>query len=359
MQSFPCLNNIIGLTRTTAEVYTENLGASPEAGWYTKSESGLYLDELPGIPSIKTLEQSLEDMTELPKWYQEAIETAKTELSDALMIGIATRFRQAHKNYIGDAGGKAYSADNPLSGTYGGLCIRTNGMRGGRLKIKGIYGVFQTPPTSISIYRIERQSQVMELVETIAVTFTANTLSLHTLPTAKSFDLDGYDYALVYSNAGVVPKNNLTACGCGSSETQMKRYINLVGINGTDLNQLNTWAQTGNGNGLALNIETGCFADNVLCELYESADVMVRVIAHCIQFKAGELVVERVQNSDRINRSVMIDREYYWGKRNHFRKEFSDRVAWIVETVDMTSFTDCFTCNQGGSKKVAKSSILS
>ncbi len=357
MQSFPCLNNIIGLTRTTATVYTENLGASPEAGWYTKSESGLFLDELPGIPSIKSLEQSLEDMTELPKWYQEAIETAKGELSTDLIVGFSKRFQQSHKNFTGTGGGLSFGAANPLSGTYGGMWIRTNGMRGGRLKIAGIYGIFQTPPTNLELYRIPHDTFIMEKVQDIPVTFTPGAATLVTLTTPVQLDLDGFDYALIYANTAI-PMNNLASCGCGASETQMKRYINLVGINGSDLGALNTWSQTANGNGLALSISVGCFADNILCELHDSAEVMTRVIAHCIQFKAGELVIEKVQNSDRINRQVMIDREYYWGKRNHFRKEYLDRVTWIVETVDMSTFTDCFTCNQGGAKRVARGSIL-
>jgi hypothetical protein len=198
----------------------------------------------------------------------------------------------------------------------------------------------------------------MEFVQTIPVNFTNNALSLATLATPIEVDLDGYDYALVYNNAGIIPKNNTTSCGCGSSEMTMKRYITLVGVNGSDLNALNTWTQTIFGNGLAMVIDTGCFADNILCELHESAEVMKRVIGHCIRFKAGELVVEKVQNSDRINRQVMIDREYFWGKRNHFRKEYNDRIDWIVETVDLSTFTDCFTCNHGGNKTVANASIL-
>jgi len=356
--NFPCLNDIIGLTMTTAEVFTETLGDLPTVGWYTNSTSGLFLDELPGIPSIKSLEQSLEDMTELPKWYKEAIETAKGELSDDLIVGISKRFKQAAKNYIGNAGGTVFGGDNPIGGTYGGLWIRTNGMRGGKLRIRGIYGAFTTAPTQLTLYRIARETYIMELVQNITVAFTNNALSLQTLATPIEVDLDGYDYALVYNNAGIVAKNNTNSCGCGSSETVMKRYIHLVGVNGSDLNALNTWTQTNFGNGLAMVIDTGCFADNILCELYESAEVMKKVIAHCVRFKAGELVVEKVQNSDRINRPVMIDREYFWGKRNHFRKEYNDRIDWIVETVDLASFTDCFTCNHGGNKAVSKSSIL-
>jgi hypothetical protein len=355
--SIGCLKNVIGLTRTTAEVHTENLGTNPAADWYKESVSGLFLDELPGIVQIKTVEQSLPDQTELSKYYQESLESAKTELRDDLIVGISKRYQQSAKIYKGPAGGTSFSGNSAVGGSYAGIWIRTADIRGGKIKIVAINGMFSTPPTNLKLYRMPAGIYSLEFVKDIPVVFTPNAATKVTLATAEEMDMDGYDYALLYQNTGISPKNNNISCGCGHSESLMKRYINLVGVNGTDLNEVNAWSQTQTANGLSLDVEVGCSTGNILCELYESAEVMKTVISHCVRYKAGEIVTEKVLNADEINRFTMMNREHLYGKRNHFRKEYFDRVEWIVETVDLNSFTDCFVCNQGH-KKVNKASIL-
>lgn len=138
----------------------------------------------------------------------------------------------------------------------------------------------------------------------------------------------------------------------------MKRYLNLAGLEGSDLGSFQTFMRSNNSHGLAVNIEVGCDSSNILCDLYESDISYKTVIGHAVRFKAAELVVEKVQSSEEVNRFTMMSREYLWGKRNHYRKEYLDRVTWMVETLDVGSITDCFVCNTGGHKKIAKSGIL-
>lgn len=354
-----CLNNIIGLTRTSCAAFTENLGTDPVAEWYKKSESGLFLDEVPGIPTIKAVEQSLRCQETMVEFYQQSIETAKTELRDDLLVGISDRYRQAAKNYIGVAGGRSYTQALALAGALGGIHLQNTWVRGGKIKINGIYGVFQTPPTELQLYKISKETtpQALQFMQTIPVTFAPGAETYYALTTPIELSTDGYEYALLYDIPAAVPFNTNVSCGCGASELQMKRYLNLAGLAGTDLTNFSTWSKTQNSNGIALNIEIGCDASNIMCDLFTSDISFKTVIAHAVRFKAAELVVEKVQSSEEVNRYTMMSREYLWGKRNHYQKEYLDRVNWMVQTMDVGGITDCFICNHSH-KSINKGRIL-
>ena len=352
-----CLQNIIGLTRSTCEVFIENLGDEPAAEWYKKSASGLFLDEVPGIVSIKGVEQSLSCQTELASFFQTAIESAKTELTSDFIVGLKKRYSQANKNYAGRAGGVTYNQDISFNTGYAGVHLKTQWIRGGRLTIKSIYGIFQTPPTQLMLYRVKKQTYNLEFVKNIPVTFTPNVATNFPLVTPEVLDMDGYEYFMLYDPTGVIAKNNNVSCGCGYTETLMQRYISLVGLSGSDLAAYNTWSMNANAGGLAFEIEAGCDSGSILCEVFDGDMAYSTVIAHAIRYKAAELVTEKALGSEEVNRYTMMSREYLWGKRNHFQKEYLDRVTWLVETLDIGSVTDCYVCNTSH-KKINKSGLL-
>lgn len=353
-----CLKDIIGLTRSECACAVNNLGDQPEENWYKKSESGLFLDELPGIVGIKGVEESSECEGQLATWYQNSIETAKMQMQDDVIVGLTQRFRQAQKTYIGKAAGTVYSMNENFVSAFAGVQFATRSLRGGKLKIKKIYAMFAVPPTEFVVYRRDYLTQVLEFVQDIVITpITPNAVHAISLETPLQLNLDSYEYFLMYDAAGISAKNNSTSCGCGSTETLLKKYTEIVGVTGSDLADFGTWSRSNTAHGLAFDIEIGCTADNILCQLFESDMAYQRVMAYTVQFKAGELVMEKVANSGEINRYTMTGNEYLWGKRNHFRKEYIDRINWMVEKVDIGSFTDCYVCDQVH-KKINKTGLL-
>jgi hypothetical protein len=147
------------------------------------------------------------------------------------------------------------------------------------------------------------------------------------------------------------------SCGCGNAELYFKNFASLAGVSGSDLNFLPNWNQSQTANGLAFDLEIGCDASNILCELYSSDLSYQKIISWALLYKAGEIVMEKVMGSGNVNIYSLQDREYLWGKRNHFKKEYDSRVIWFAEQTDISRVSNCFICNTDH-KKVAKSSIL-
>jgi hypothetical protein len=354
-----CLDYIIGLSRSECPCITDKIDNVP-VDWFKKSTSGLFLDELPGIVGIKSVEASQQCAEELTTFYKQAIETSKTTLRDDFIIGLTQRFRQAQKTYIGKGGGQEFTANEVLAGVnYAGVHLRNDWMRGGSIKLKSIYCMFAAPPLELKVYRMACQTFVLEELQTITPipAITANTVHQVQLASPIELSMDGYEYFVLYNAAGVVPKNNSVSCGCGAIERLLLQYLRLEGVVGSDLSAFNSWQIASSAHGLAFDLEVGCDASNILCELFASDMAYQAVIANSIRFKAAELVMEKVLASENINRYTMLDREYLWGKRNNFRKEYLDRVTWMVETVDISSFTDCYVCNTN-QKLINKSGLL-
>ena len=92
-----------------------------------------------------------------------------------------------------------------------------------------------------------------------------------------------------------------------------------------------------------MDVQIKCETGTLICREYDGNDAIALVTAFAIQYKAGELVIENVMNSGEVNRFTMLRNEQLWGKRNHFRKEYFDRIDYLSKVIDVSS-SDCFIC---------------
>ena len=345
-----CFNNIIGVSETNCSCLTSKFGSEKinNVPWYKVSKSGLFLNDLPGIIGISGTDANTDCDDDLATFYQRAIKNATRMMHDDLVTGLLKKFKQIKLAYSGKACSTDYGVTETLSNSYAGVMARTTGMKGGSLVLNTIYAMFDTTVAelTIKVYRALRNSKNFEHVEDIVISTEANALKPNLLRSPKSYPLceEGYDYYFLYDTTGINPKNNQISCGCGAGEAQLNEYARFYGIKGNDLAQITSFSQDGYSKGLAFDLSVGCDTSRVACDLYQRYQDFTIVMAHAVRFKAGELVHELVLNSDDINRYTMMNREYLWGKRNHFRSEYNDRIEWMVETADLSNY-DCFTCN--------------
>ena len=83
--------------------------------------------------------------------------------------------------------------------------------------------------------------------------------------------------------------------------------------------------------------------DKLICREYDRENAIAVTMAWAVMYKAGELLIESILNSNEINRYTMMNREALYGKRSHFRKEYETRIMYLAQVIDFSS-SDCFIC---------------
>jgi hypothetical protein len=343
-----CLDDIIGVTRKdcpclVGELTEEQLEA------LAVSKSGLWLDELQGALSLKTLASGKECGTML-EFMKDSIEQAKKETMDAVIVQISNTMTQSKDSFMGNIGRTEYSANLSVVGDYIGHRWRGQNSDG-VAKIKKIYiHLNATIESELQIYRVVHGSDFGELVTTIPFTSAANTLT--NIPIEDYIKLpmrygnEIVDYYLVYDRKGALPKNNKIKCNCGGKEYLLDKFFYREGTALVDVDDFNN--PTGyydSAMGLIFEVDVRCDTTDFICREYEDDNVIAVVMAHAIRFKANEMLNEKIAGTDQINRYTMMSKEYVWGKRNAFRKEWQERVEWIAANIDLAS-TDCFICRE-------------
>lgn len=361
--SLNCFDYIIGVTESTCTCLTTGLGTDKVGDeiWYKISKSGLFLDRLPGIVEIRGIDAASPCNNEVATFYKTAIKDAIKEMHDDLVAGLLKKFKQVKLAYSGKALSTDYSGNDVNVSKYAGVRIRTSGMKGGSLQINNIFTMFANTGTiTIKVYRAITGSDNIEHVEDITgITTESNKVKPNVLATPKSYPLceEGYDYFFLYDTTDMIPKNNPLDCGCGNSQAQLKAYAEFLGVTGSDLNGIADFTQRSNAHGLAFDLAIGCDTSAVVCDLYTNFQDFKVVMSHAVRFKAGELVQEMVANSGQVNRYTLLAKEHIWGKRNHFRTEYADRIMWMVENANLEEY-ECYLCNNK-TLNIRKAGILS
>jgi hypothetical protein len=358
--AYECLTNLIGITRSDDEDVADAL-ENEELGddWYRTTTSGLYLDELEGMISIKAVDQSQDTAEILATFFTTGRDNAIKMLAEDIMVGLTKRAINAQKKYTGVIASKTSNGLADVTGAgYAGMRLYTNPLKGGVITINTVYTMMNADATfDIGVYKVERGSTVAELVTTIpAVESQANTLKANTLTTPVVINLSQYgaDYYLLYQPDGFTPRQNGISCGCGYKENILRSYMQVSGVAGNDVSTPQNFSSRNYAMGLALEVEAGCDTKRIICEAYNNDEAVKIVMAYAARYKAGELTLEYVLRSDEINRYTMSQREALYGKRNHFKAEYNDRITWLVENID-TSLIDCYVCND---KRVQRRGIV-
>jgi hypothetical protein len=354
-----CLDNIVGVTDKITIPFYADLEAGLKTAIATSS-SGLYLDSLPGGIDL----MAVDDETYMPSVLQlgvDATNNASKILNDELLLAINNRFKAAKTKYIGFIGRRTVSATSSSSGNIQGHRYRMHEPIAGNIAISAI-GVNVNGAATFNVYIGRREAYdtginnrgIQEVLHTLPVTTVANTWTNATLPSGGiklPMEIDGVaqEYYIYWKRdeaGGLFAKNNDMKCGtCGSAKANdaISNFMHYNGISYPNTDNVVNGSTDKLGHGLSVSAVVGCDHTMVICREYNKKEVVQLMMDRAALYKAGELWIEYIIKSGYINKENMQNREYLWGKRNHFQKEFNERITAIANAMELGE-TNCYVC---------------
>ncbi len=352
---FECLNDIVGILDADCECFTGELAPDLKAELLKPSKSGLYTDNLEGGVHFKMLKQT-DPCNEAGRIMLDARNEAIKRTTDDLIVMLNQRYAKNKNVFIGHIGQLQYS--KPLlsiNNRMVGMRLRSKELSDGILTIKKIsMSCSSDAPIDIHIYKAKFGSNY----PTHHKTFTVNgiggsggTVTL-TLPTPEKLPLQeerqALEYYIVYDKTMInFSFDNKVSCSCGSIEKALKSFLDTDGVQVQNITDVTNRTINGYSHGISLEVDLRCDNQTFVCREYDENDAVAVVMAYAVLYKAGELIIEGMLKSPEINRFTMMNREYLWGKRNHFRKEYESRIAYLgSEGIINLNSTNCFICKQ-------------
>lgn len=344
-----CFENLIGITKAPCECLIEHLPAD-----YDKSTSGLYVDELPQCPiNLATMQSiSSECDKDLATRLTNARQSAYDDFMRDLYQQLQLRFKPKYKAYTGFIGSTSGTSYLNISGAFAALVVKAKRIKGGEIKITGIYNNFSQAGTlTISIYRKIENRPIEDLVPIKTFDIAVQTNS--TIADVKSHnivlpcwdDAGSIKYYFVYStnNGTMLPRNFINSCGCGDKESVLKSYMTSAGVNANSVNGLGTTGETSYINGLNLEVTINCGNDKIICEAREQNEFIKVTMDSCLQRKAVINLIQQLLHSTVINRYTQANREQMYYDAGSLQKKYLNDVQWISENMSM-SLNDCYIC---------------
>lgn len=357
-----CLDNIIGLSRTTCECF------DPKSFQSDVSNSGRYLDETEGLNL--NMADAATDCEQGTVWdlMEKARNNAIVSFKADMMARLVTTYKHKRKPWSGLMGGTDFKNTIEIIGDYAGVQIYCQNIIGGVMSVKRIGLIFDSDAT-FPIYVYDNLTN--EIVEEYEVTANANRLTWFNLPSSLNLDMNNTGnenprYYFLYQKQSFKPKDNKASCGCGGGhyayyfkpdaplfksypgyeKYRWSEFVMLTGTMGSDLSNRENWNNTQYLQGIVLDVDFKCKIQDLICkdtldfETNENAVVM----AAAIQYKAAALLIDNILASGTINRYTMTDRERMMGKKNTYTTEYNNRIDFLSRNINLST-NDCLECN--------------
>ncbi|MGG5486259.1 hypothetical protein [Gaetbulibacter sp. PBL-D1] len=327
-----CYENLVGLSRTECDCYEVD-----EA--LTKSTQGLWLDELEGI-DMEVIKNALKCGEELSDNFEKIYNNAINFLESELQVEISNHYQQKHKAYVGRIGERKFSQTLATS-TYSGLKLDTKHIEGASIIVKKVMLYFANTGTlTLEVYKNGEK-----LDDDYEITIDAVGGVVHELESPLILPIvengEKNEYMFVYETGSLQPYNTKTSCGCSGVESVRKKYITPVGVKGATIEGLDNVSNYSFG--LSLDVVISCSIDSLICDFLVDS-VFERRFAMALWYKMGVLTIEDLFASRDINFDTFSDREYLYGRKRKFEKNFSSLVMWLAENSTIHN-SNCFVCN--------------
>jgi hypothetical protein len=348
-----CLTNIIGVTQNTCACITQGC-TSEDIEKMQTSVSGLFLDEVEGGIDFKSLKNSGDCKTLCEKMLS-ARSIAEKQTANDVLLALTSQYEEDKRKYVGDIGERYVTGAKGVSKRYVGMKISPRSTDGVvRITAMDLI-VDRVGITQVQIIRAYKGAETGTVIHTFDnVNTAANVFSPVTLGGAIELPLmynnSEVEYWIVYdrlAGGGLIPRNNKMLCNCGEQTRLLGQYVYLEGVETDNINSLNHhFGDSSYAYGVVLKVEIRCDQSAFVCREFDSKNAISITLANAVMYKAAELLIEDILKSPEVNRYTMQNREFLWGKRNHFRKEYQNRITYIATTADITS-TDCYICKRG------------
>jgi hypothetical protein len=340
----PCFSQIIGYSRKEDSCILESWDAA-----YSLSDSGLYIDELPGMPQrfISSLGGNYDIWEKFDNAYENAINAFKIDLLSELF-----KYKEpAHKKFIGDIGYKSFTTSH-VDKDYWGIRMYSD-IIGGAYILRGVTMLLNVTETvTINIY------DDYDLLYTIYADAVANK-PRYTAITPVSLPLDG-NYYFIYQSTGQ-PLNNKLTCNCGSykwcfntetpcykvSRDRWTEWAMVAGIWGSDVNDRDDWATSRESYGMVLHGDFTCDILGTLCTDHSdwTGNEIDFAIANAIWYKTGEFLATYIMDTEEVSRRTLLGVEQWNANRQYYNARYIAMINFIAENFE-DDRNECLRCRQ-------------
>ncbi len=345
-----CFSGIIGLSRKEDSCVLDDWDES-----YSQSESGLFIDELPGFPQrfVASLGGNYNIWEKMYNSMENAIGTFKIDVLQAI-LKYHEPTRQRFKGYIG---GRSFTTTLAVK-NYQGLRMYSD-ITGGAFVLRGFYIILDTTENvTLNIY------DEYDLLYTYTLTATAGR-PVYTAITPLTLPLDR-NYYFLYSTTGK-PYNNKLTCNCGGyrwcfnienpcykySKDQWTEWAMIAGVSGDVLSERDDWATSSEAKGLVLHGDFTCDVIGTLCTEYSdwTGNEVDWAIANAIWYKTGEFLSIYVMDSEEVSRRTLLGTEQWNANREFYNERYKSLLEFIADNFE-DDRNDCLKCRNPFGYKV-------
>lgn len=337
-----CFQDIIGYSRKEDLCVLDDWDDS-----YADSNSGLYIDELPGFPQrfVSSLGGNYDIWEKMSNSLENAISTFKLDVLQAIL-----KFKTPSRaRFKGDIGKKDFT-QTLTSCSYQGLRMYSD-INGGAYILRGVSIILDTTEdVTLEIY------DEYDLLYSYTLHATAGRPVYNTI-TPLSLTLDR-NYYFLYQTTGKSYNNKLN-CNCGGwkwcfnifhpcfgkSRENWTEWAMVGGVCGNTLSDRDDWMTSIDARGLILHGDFNCDIIGSLCSDHSdwSDNEIDLAIAHAIWYKAGEFLSAYVMDSEEVSRKTLLGVEQWNANRTFYNDRYIAMIDFIAENFEEDR-NECLKC---------------
>ena len=361
-----CLENIIGLSRTECECLTDQLPTgSDEISDYNVSNSGIFMDELPGFNI--NVASGADDCATGGIWdrMNRARSNAILDYKTQLLACIGKNYKPKINNFNGLLGEPTFKGTSSFSVAYAGMKITPVHVKGGFIYVKRI-GVIVNQTTNVNVKIYSNKDGYTELFSS-TISVNADQITYGTLTTPLElpmWDDNGLDiryFVLMELNGTFQPKKNKASCGCGNRKNEQPYlgWLSINGVSGSDLNDVTNFQTNDKLNGIVLDVDVKCKTSEVICSSQYPMDFEndpnALSTAYAIRYRANAIVYADLLGSDNINRFTMMNRDDMARSVGEWNEKFMSWVDYVCQNTNNLNENDCWVCKEGKNDIIKRS----
>lgn len=341
-----CLQNIIGLIRKDCQCITGELD-NDQIKELTTSKSGLFIDsDLNDAIKLYAMDNKAACKS-MYNIFMDSRRAAISKFREEMFAGLYSTNTKVD-SYNGELNKRSFVGPLQGKGNYNFIRLHPSRVSDANIIIRSVQiAVNLTDTITLQVLKLKKGEYVPEVIHNQEVDTLANKFVNVILDVELNIyeNNEVYDYYIVWSSANEHIRAMDTECYCGcASQDSWKRFVSMQGGHSERLDTMHQ-AKTGNfSQGIYVDsVSIHCKLDKFICREFNSNDSVSLVSAWAILYKTGCNIIDAILNSSEISRYTTMNREPLYGKRNHFDKEYANRVQHLLATID-TSKSDCFTC---------------